>query len=70
MKKNSRSQQPKPASPKPTVIPPLAAAVAVMADPQAEGVADQFARAYALMPALVSATQDGDPDQRWSVIRA
>ena len=69
-KKTTPKRQAKPASPKPPVIPPLATAVAVMADPQAEGVADQFARAYALMPALVAATQDGDPDQRWIVIRA
>ena len=68
-KKITPKRQATPDRPQSPVIPPLAAAVAVMADPQAEGVADEFTRAYALLPALVAAMQDGDPDERWSVIR-
>src|SRR5688572_10443156 len=69
MKKTTdRARQAKPAAPPSTPIPPFAAAIAVMADPQAEGVPEEFTRAYALMPALVAAMVKGDPDGRWSAI--
>jgi hypothetical protein len=68
-KTTARTRQATPAAPKPIPIPPFAAAIAVMADPQAEGVPEEFTRAYALMPALVAAMAKGDPDDRWTVIR-
>jgi hypothetical protein len=65
MKKNTSASRP---SLKP--IPPLAAAVARLADPMTDGVPGGFTRAYALMPALVAQLSKGDQDAVYTAMRA
>jgi hypothetical protein len=50
-------------------IPPLAAAVARLADPMTNRVASQFTHAYALMPRLIAKMSEGDEDHLWTVLR-
>ena len=61
--RKARTTRP-PLAKQPLTVPPLAAAIACLADPMTDGVTEEFLSAYALMPALVAKLQAGDEDAR------
>jgi|SRR5688572_4004217 hypothetical protein len=68
MKKKTRPKSSPSATPT-AAIPPLAAAIARMADPMAGGVPRHFKRAYALMPSLIDkVVVHGDREHIWTVL--